>query len=416
MPSPPTPATPGQSYTLFLNFFDMTSGSLANATSLQLDITFGSEAPLVPDVSGPFTWTGAIEPGPDEIWQLGTGQYGFDWQVPSTLAAGAYVATWTVGYGGDEFLVTENFPLAASITPVASGDLGYWTGSITYQPPYLSSPLVIPLGATDASGVSWMLQKVDGWDSPPSAVGQVIQRSGDHGGWPTAQFYGPRLISLTVMASAPSQALRDQARALLQQAVPVGITASDLATFSYDEPVPKLAFVRRNASAVIAETYPTLTDVIFTIPLTCPDPRKYSTTTQQASTVTPTTATPLALPFALPVTFPAELSAGKLGILAVNAGTFETRPTCTVTGPITSPSVINAATGQAVTFTGLTVPGGSQLVLDMDARQAFLNGAFTPADAASAWWVVQPGTSPIYMTGTSSAGSSLAMSWASAWI
>lgn len=416
MPSPPSPAVGGQPFDLFLNFYDMSAGILVAPTSVQLDITFGSVAPLVPDVAGPFAWTGAVAAAPDQIWELGTGQFGFQWQVPTGLPGGDYVATWTVGYGGDLYPVAENFTLEASITPVASGDTGYWTGSITYQPPYLASPLVIPLGATDASGVTWLLVQVTGWDSPPSAVGQVIQRSGDHGGWPTAQFYGPRMLSLIVMASAPTQALRDQARAVLQQAVPVGITAGDLATFTYDEPVPKLAYVRRNAAAGIGETYPTLTDVIFTIPLVAPDPRKYSTTTQAASTITPSTTAPLTLPFALPITFPGEIAAGELGILAVNAGTFETRPVLTVAGPITSPSVVNASTGQAVTFTGLTVPPGSQLVLNMDARQAFLNGAFVPADAASAWWVISPGTSPIYMTGSSSSGSSLSMSWSSAYI
>jgi hypothetical protein len=418
VPSPPAVATPGQAYTLLMDWYDETSGILTDAASVQLDITYGSEAPLVADVAGPFTFSGATSTAPDVLWHIGTGQYGLAWQVPSGLASGAYVATWTVGYGADTYMVTENFPLAAGFSPVVSGDVGYWTGSITYQPPYLAAPLSIPLGGTDASGVAWALQQVTGWDSPPAAVGQVIQRTGDHGGWPTAQFYGPRMISLTVWASAPSQALRDQARAALQQAVPVGITAPDLATFTYDEPVPKLAYVRRNASAGIAETYPSLCDVIFTIPLTAPDPRKYSVTTETASTITPSVATPLALPWpsGLPVTFPDEIAAGSLGILAVNSGTFETRPVCTVAGPITSPSIINSAAGMAVTFTGLHVPSGSQLVLDMDARQAFLNGAFTPADANSAWWILQPGESPIYMTGSSSAGSSLSMSWQSAYI
>lgn len=298
-----------------------------------------------------------------------------------------------------------------------SADVGYWTGSLTYQPSWSPAPFVIEFGATDSNGITWMLQKVTGWDSPPAAVGQVLQRSADHGGYPTAQFYGPRIITLEVMASAPTQALRDMARAQLQKTVPI----SDLGVFQYNEPQPLLAYVRRNASAQVAETYMTLCDVEFSIPLVAPDPRKYDINGQSGSSTAPPAVTPLTLPFAsLPVTFPAGVPAGLTGIVATNAGTFETRPAIQVTGPVLSPSVINGATGQAVTFTGLTLGASDVLVLDMDAKQAFRNGVFVPADASSSWWVLQPGQSLIYMTGTGAAsamaGSTVSAVWSSAWI
>jgi Phage tail protein len=295
----------------------------------------------------------------------------------------------------------------------AAIDVGYWTGSLSYQPSWASSPFVINFGQVDANGTAWILQEVKGWDSAPSAVGQVTQKSADHGGYPTAQFYGPRIITLTVMASAPSQALRDVARAQLQQCVPI----SDLAVFTYAEPIPLLAYVRRNAGAGVDETYMTLTDVQFSIPLVAPDPRKYATVADGGSSQAPAAVTLLTLPFtALPVTFPAGIPAGLTGILAINAGTFETRPIVQVNGPVTSPSIINGAAGQAVTFTGLVMGSSDVLVLDMDARQAFLNDVFIPADASSSWWVLQPGESLIYMTGTSDAGSIVQATWSSAWI
>src|ERR1700722_8670811 len=100
MTSPPNQAIPGTTYYLYLNWYNEATGVLADATSVQLDITYGSEAPLVADVAGPFTYTGATSPASDQVWHLDTGQYGFQWQVPSSgLAGGAYVATWTVGYG-----------------------------------------------------------------------------------------------------------------------------------------------------------------------------------------------------------------------------------------------------------------------------------------------------------------------------
>jgi hypothetical protein len=143
---------------------------------------------------------------------------------------------------------------------------------------------------------------------------------------------------------------------------------------------------------------------------------------QTESSVTNTIVTPTTLPSSgspaawLPVTFAAGVPPGTQGVIAVNSGTFETRPTITVQGPITSPSVINGSTGQAVTFTGLVLTASDTLVLSMDSRQAFKDGVFVPADSSSAWFVIEPGTSVIYMTGTGAAGSVLSMTWASAYV
>lgn len=416
--APPQPGVQGQPYQPSLDWWDETSGSLDDVSTLQADITFGSEAPLVPSIAT-FTWDGSSStPAPGTIWRTGTGQYTCWWDVPLDQQGGAYVVTWTVGYQGDDYLVTENFPVA-QLAPVivTSGDVGYWTGSLVYQPAWASQPLSIAFGTTDSTGTTWLLQKVDGWDSPPAAVGQVIQRSADHGGYATAQYFGPRIIELTVMASSPTQAIRDQARAFMQQVVPI----SDLAAFQYNEPVPKLAYVRRNASADVTETYLTLTDVTFSIPLVAPDPRKYSPNVTTQSSLTPQApASPLALPFSsgFPVTFPAQAVAGSEGILAVNAGTFETRPIVVVTGPVTSPSVNNASTGQSVTFSGLVLPAAAQLTLDLDARQAYVGGVFQPADPSSSWWVLSPGTQLVTLTGAAgtTGGSSISMSYSSSWI
>jgi hypothetical protein len=273
---------------------------------------------------------------------------------------------------------------------------------------------VIPFGGIDANGVSWMLLSVTGWDGPPT-VGQIVQRSADHGGWPSAQYYGPRLITLDVMISAPTQAARDVAKQQLIQACPV----SDMGVFTYNEPVPKLAYVRQNGSANITFKSSTLADIEATIPLVAPDPRKYSTipltetATIPAPVINPLTLSPT---FTLPAGFPGSVPPVASAITCVNEGTFETRPTITVTGPISSPSIVNAVTGQAITFTGLNMAASDQLVISTDARQGYLNSVFYPADVTSAWFVLQPGPSQIYLTGdTFEGGAQVSMVWSSAW-
>jgi hypothetical protein len=291
--------------------------------------------------------------------------------------------------------------------------VGFWTGSLSYQPAWSPEPFVIPFGGIDANGVSWMLLSVTGWDGPPT-VGQIVQRSADHGGWPSAQYYGPRLITLDVMISAPTQAARDVAKQQLIQACPV----SDLATFTYNEPVPKLAYVRQNGSANITFKSSTLADIEATIPLVAPDPRKYSTIPlTETATLPPPVINPLALPLTLPIGFPGSVPPVASAISLVNSGTFETRPIITVTGPISDPSIVNATTGQAITWTGLNMAASDQLVISTDSRQAFLGGVFAPADVTSAWFVMQPGSSQIYLTGdTFEGGATISVVWSSCWV
>ena len=398
---------------MYFDFLDFESGSPVDPSELSLDITYGMQAP---DAAGPFEYAGASAEASDTIWRTGTGTYSFRWDVPlSGLLPGVYTATWTAAYGPDEFQAYENFAIIAGapFTQVPSGDTGFWTGSIVYQPSWAQSPFTIPLGSVDANGVAWVLKNLKGWDGPP-AVGQVTQRSADHGGWPSAAYYGPRLMTLTVEAKAPTQALRDQAAEQLVQAVPV----SDLATFTYNEPVPKLAYVRQNGSANISMDKPTLVDVVFSIPLVAPDPRKYATVPFSGTATLPAPViNPLTLPVVLPAGFPGSVPAIDSAVTCTNAGTFETRPVITVSGPITSPQVVNAATGQTITFTGLNLAATDQLVLYTDSRQSFKNGTFYPADTASAWWTLQPGETQVYLTGNNFAGGgTISIAYSSAWL
>lgn len=287
-------------------------------------------------------------------------------------------------------------------------DIGYFTGGITYTPPMGAGPSTdLEFGATDANGTDWALLDWQGMGGV-STAGQVVQRAGDHGAWATPQFYGARTLTLTIHATAKTRALRDVARAFMQQAIPV----SDLATFRWDEPTPVQMSVRR--SGPITETYVTLCDVEFMVPLVAPDPRKYSTVLHSVSSTQAATAAGLAPPLTPPFTLPA--GAPPMYVACVNNGSFETRPTVTITGPISGPAVVNVTTGQAVSFSGLTLASTDVLTVDFSARQALLNGVYRPADIASSWWVMPPGSTTVQVTGTASTGAQMTVAWRDAWI
>lgn len=407
---PLTVVAPGGTATLTLSFIDSNTGQPADPSSVELDITYGQPVGFAPDLAGPFYYSGASVPVSGQVYRTGTGQYAYQFTVPWNAYAGVWVANWTCSYGGAMWEGAEDFVVTGGTVPALqpAGDIGYWTGSLSY------GGNTVEFGQVDSNGITWLWQGIDGWDGPDTSGG-IIQRSGDHGGWASPQFFAPRTMTLRVTAIAPTQALRDLARALLSQVVPV----SDLAVLAYNEPIPKQAMARR--SGKITEKPLTTTDVVFTVGLAAPDPRKYS---QQVHSVTtsaaPATGTGLVFPVTFPVTWPASPPSGQVAV--TNAGNFETRPVITITGPVTSPALISLTTGQTVSWTGLVLGVGSTLTVDFNARQAVdQNGTYWPADVQSSWWVMAgdaPGgaTTEIELGGAAGTGAQFVCSWQDAYL
>lgn len=299
-------------------------------------------------------------------------------------------------------------------------DTGLWTGGIIYA----AAGIDIEFGTVDGSGTAWLWQKITGWDSAPVQGAGVIARSGDHGAWAAPQYYAARTMTLTCTASAQSQALRDEARALLQQAVPV----SDLALLRYDEPVSKCCLVRR--SGQVGEAYPTLADVTFTIGLVAPDPRKYSSALKSLN-VTPVPSGgggSLVVPFTVPFSL-APSNPPATGV-ASNAGNFGSPPIAVITGPVSAPMLSNLTTGNTVSWSQVNLVSAAEvMVVDFLNRQAWVNastvptlpgvppsgGTFVPADIFSAWWTLQPGDNLIQFSGNASAGASAQLFYRDCW-
>lgn len=400
----------GQTISWQLQFYNEQSGALDDPSAVSMSISYGDAIPdgsaAISGGGGPFTYQGASVSTSGQIWRVTTGVYQLDWVVPAGIASGVYVANWLSTYGpnADVFPAFDNQTVASTYglgsVPPPIVDTGFWTGQITGP-----DGTVIPLGQVDQYGIGWQLLKVTGMDGAPTS-GQVVQRSGDHGGYATPQYYAPRTPTWTVMASAPTQVLRDQARAMLQRAVAV----DQLATFLYNEPVPKTIYARR--SGALAESYPTLMDVVFTIGLSCPDPRKYGASHNALANGRPVVngiTTPLTTPVAMPSNAPAS------SVAVTNGGNFETRPIITLAGPISAPAVTNLTSGRTVSWSNVIMAAGDVMTIDMDAKQGLLNGALVAADFSSAWWMLAPGVSTVTMGGSPGSGSWMNVAWSDAY-
>ena len=410
----------GATASLQLWFYNDDTGILTDPDAVQADITYGSATSAPGDSShdvaggGPFTYQGAPAATAGQVWRVTTGIYQLDWPVPYAIDSGVYVANWAITFGGDLIGATENFDVTGAYglgrAAAAPVDVGPWRDSITAP-----DGTVIQFGAIDTdpgtAGVAWVRDSLAGVGGAGTS-GQVVQRSSDHGGYAVPQFYAPALYTLTCHATAPTQALRDAARAKLQRAVVVGGAAGDMATYVFDEPVPKQSLVRR--SGPIAETYPNLGEVVFTIGLVAPDPRRYAAALQSATVQAAVTLNGVTPPLTPPVAMPANGLPAVVG--ATNGGNFETRPVVQINGPIQNPSLTLLDTGQVVSFTGVALAAGQQLIVDFDQRQATLNGALQPADISSAWWVLPPGAFTVRLGGIASSGSGMTVQWRDAYI
>jgi hypothetical protein len=107
-------------------------------------------------------------------------------------------------------------------------------------------------------------------------------------------------------------------------------------------------------------------------------------------------------------------------IQAFNPGTFETRPDATIWGPINGPAITLLNTGQTVSWRNpaLSMNFGDRLDIDFDARQAFLNSVYVPADIISGWFTLSPGSNYISVGGSQPITDSgvMVMSYQAAWI
>jgi len=271
----------------------------------------------------------------------------------------------------------------------------------------------VDLGEVDADGTAWYLQTIRGWDSP-GVRGEYTDREGDHGTWASPVYLGSRPVTLGGTVVAASQALLESAMEQLRAAA--GLTDTVLTVW---ETTPKQATVRRSGDLLLE--YVTDTKATFSVMVTAADPRRYDVTQQQGSTALPSTSGGLTLPATMPWTLSATAVAGQ--IIALNAGTFETRPVLVIDGPVSAPQILAQMPDGSARFLNYSqdLASGDELVIDTDAHTVTLNGVVSrrrfltiPSD-----WPVIPAKSMVTFQFRAAAYNSSALltaRWRSAWI
>jgi hypothetical protein len=113
------------------------------------------------------------------------------------------------------------------------------------------------------------------------------------------------------------------------------------------------------------------------------------------------------------VTFNASFGGGTVAGIAscTNSGNIDTRPTFTITGPCTNPTIYNATSGYKITLsnpsqTSYTVLAGDQVVIDTDLHSVnYYSGGISAGNpAARRFWIQAGSTWPSVVSGVNALG------------
>lgn len=138
----------------------------------------------------------------------------------------------------------------------------------------------------------------------------------------------------------------------------------------------------------------------FQLALVAANPLAVSSSLSTTAIASPTaTGGSFKFTFSFPFTF-GDYAAGSSTITP--AGTAPAWPTVTVTGPITNPTITNVTTGLYVSFPGLSVGAGQQLVVDMYNGTAYIGTSNVTGyidQAHSTFWSLTAGTANVVRVG-----------------
>jgi Phage tail protein len=273
-------------------------------------------------------------------------------------------------------------------------------------------------GLTIGDGTDFEIKTLDGLESLPDIVNPDVKVDRDQGLYAGTYTAGGRLIAIEYEVHAGTDAaFRADLDALGAALAPIALTEQPLAFL-----LPGMVQLGRQ-SYVRPLTRACVVDIDYThriargvMHLFATDPRLYDVTLNSQTAGLPAGNGGLTWPTAWPISWG---SAGAGGLLTcTNAGTFESRPVLTITGPIDNPTISNLTTGQSFTL-AITLIGGDSLVIDMRAKTVVLNGTASRRGNATVanWWTIIPGNNSIqFSANTVQVGSQLTVAFASAWI
>jgi hypothetical protein len=285
-------------------------------------------------------------------------------------------------------------------------------------------------GPPDLLGREWVIDTETGWSSsPPTRNDQTQPRTGAHGGWPPQVYRDPRVIRLDGWVYAPTwEARRDAEHHLAALCAQSGREYP----LSCTEELGELVASVTQDDTTLVSVQPGGLWLDFSLQLVAADPRKYSAAEQTVETGLPGDSItgldfgPLdvdGLDFAAMnsgtgLDFGLQFVTGRA--TATNAGTADTTPTLTLTGPLIPPVTITRPDTSARIIYHDPLDADDRLVIDITRRTVQLGTTSRRHRATITDWdgfIVPPASTVDYVLhhgGAPNAEALLTVRWQSA--
>lgn len=245
----------------------------------------------------------------------------------------------------------------------------------------------------DTSGVSWTVDRIDGWRMGGGVDPSFTARPGQHGTFDGPVYRRERVIALSGACKAPSRALIEAAYDTLAASLADG----RMGTLAVQTPAGERWVKVRLTDAPQSEPINPLA-FRWQLQFTAPDHRKYGEAVEESTTLPGAMfGSGLEMPFAFPLDFGSSPITGELSF--TNTGTADTEPAFRVVGPMESGfEITRLETGQRLRY---AAPVGTDVVIDNADGTASTEGQDrTSFLTVRDWFTVGPGESATFRFST----------------
>lgn len=247
------------------------------------------------------------------------------------------------------------------------------------------------LGQRDERNVKWSVNKFDGWDGSTASTTEFNQRARGHGATTTEGFYTPRFLTIEGNITAPSLALLDESRDMLNAAVTLQLTQMLVS----ESGQVRNMMVKRQGAVMVNP----ITDTVaaYSVLLGAPDPRKYGDLVT-ASTLLPFSNGGLVRPSTWPRTWTGVSGTGVIRLN--NPGNTQAPVWLRIDGPVPAGGWAATHIGkkQSLTFANALELGAGEFVdVDMDRREVLAQGQSARSGYVTSrgWFNLDPGDNDI---------------------
>lgn len=247
----------------------------------------------------------------------------------------------------------------------------------------------LDFGVIEASGVAWVLNKLDGWGSPAPTL-QVTQKPRSSGGWAGPSYLPARNLALSGTLDAPSTLLLSDAADRLSDAC--SLTDTTLTVIEGGR--TRYCTVRRAGEVLVTPLEGSERAANWSIQVVALDPRKYGSVTS-GSTTLPSSSGGRTWPVTWPEVWSGVAASGTVTI--TNEGNTAAPVIIRIDGPVVAPSVTRLSeTGDTkVLALSLTLAAGEYLLINTDPsrRSVLANGQSSRAGylTSRGWFLAERG-------------------------